>query len=339
MTKSSVARVLIKLLLIFLVVTIYFYFQHPVQYRCTNLKTVFPIGDMTLVIDDIRISDLDEDKLSMWSIRGDKIPWLYLMIHKANLPIDWTVRLNNIVTFYTRLPRTDENANIEISGTLLYPADVRNPIGTDDHSILNQFDVHIIPGSVSGQGGNFTSGNNYCIVDCHGTFNLNDLNKELTLSITDEATNKVSYIYFTPRWEKERIWTLGKPWLEIDPVRLVESFIEQLKRNNTGKALEYVMPGVKKNFEFPLLDSSFKDADLRYTIEWVEYVVYYGAYKVTVEPGKFLNENRTDFEAATERKLEFYVARNNKDNKFYIVRVHEPYVPAQARINNAAIPS
>jgi hypothetical protein len=324
--KSKVARVLIKLVLIFVAITIYFYFQHPVQYRCTNLKAVFPVGDMTLVLDDIRISDLDEDKLS-GRYRGGEIPWIYRMIFEANLPMDWSIKLADIVAFYSRPPRTGGDvANIEISGTLLYPAGLRNPISTDNRDILDCTDVDINPGWLSGHGGTFRSGNNYCTLNYHGTFNHKDINKTLTLSITDEANNKTSYIYFTPHWVKERVLKWGRSPMETEPVWPAESYIEWLQRGNTQKAKECLTAGLRKKFEIPPLDSSFKDGDIRYTVEWQAHLMgYIGAYRITAEAGKFLNESRTDFEAATDKKLVFYVVKNSDDNKLYIVRVHEPY--------------
>jgi hypothetical protein len=317
--KSKVARVLIKLVLIFVAITIYFYFQHPVQYRCTNLKAVFPVGDMTLVLDDIRISDLDEDKLS-GRYRGGEIPWIYRMILEANLPMDWTIKLTDIVAFYSRPPRTGDMANVEFSGILVYPADVRNPVHNDS-SVLDLFHFSVSPGYFSGRGGNFTYGNNYCRWNRHGTFNLDDLGKKFVLSITDQTTNKVSYIYFTPRWTKERLIKWGESWLETDPTEPAERYITHLIHDNTDAAIDYIIPGLRDRFEHPHLASSFQDADIRYTVEWVDYLVYHGAYRVTAEPVKFLNEDRTIFESISDTKLIFYVVKNDRDSKFYIGRL------------------
>ncbi len=320
MKKSAVFRIIIKLVSILIAITIYFYFQHPVEYRCTNLKAVFPVGDMTLILDDIRISDLDEDKLS-GRYRGGEIPWIYRIIFEANLPMDWSIKLADIVTFYSRPPRTGENANIEISGILVYPPEVRNPVHNDNFSVLNRFNLLINPGHFSGRGGNYAHGNNYCQWNRHGTFDLNDLEKRFTLSITDQITNKVSYIYFTPHWTKKRLIKWGGSRLETDPTAPAERYIRQLLLHDANTALDYIIPGLRDGFEHPHLDSSFYDADIRCTVEWVDYLVYHGAYRVTAQPVKFLNEDRTSFEAISDAKLIFYVVENNMDNKLYIGRL------------------
>ena len=333
--KSTVNRILIKLLLIFIVITIYFYFQHPIEYRCTNLKAVVPIGDMALVIDDIRISDRDQEKLNR---SGYEIPWIYGKIWEANLPGNWTEKLFNIVEFYTRTSRTKEKADFCILGTLVYPAEVRNHINPDNIdsrncNVFNKFGVNILQGYVS-NGCTRTSGDNYCSLHCHGTFNLDNLNSKLTLFITDRITNKTSYIYFTPQWEKERNLKRSVSWSKrIDPAEPVSRYIFNMKRNNTQEALEYVMPGLRKKFEIPPLDNSFQEAEIRYTVEWKDSLTgYAGAYKITAEAGRFLNEERTDFEAVSDEKLVFYVVKNDRDGHYYITRVHQPYTPIQARI-------
>ncbi|MGI6548541.1 MAG: hypothetical protein ACOX4Q_00690 [Syntrophomonadales bacterium] len=191
MVKSKVARVLIKLVLIFVAITIYFYFQHPVQYRCTNLKAVFPVGDMTLVLDDIRISDLDEDKLS-GRYRGGEIPWIYRMILEANLPMDWTIKLTDIVAFYSRPPRTGGDVAHMSSSRESWSTRqmLRNPVSTDDSRRIGSFltfDMSVQDASAV-RGGNFTIRQQLLyggIVMAPSTLMI--LGKQFVLSITDQA--------------------------------------------------------------------------------------------------------------------------------------------------------
>ncbi|NLV17002.1 MAG: hypothetical protein GXY50_07335 [Syntrophomonadaceae bacterium] len=323
MNKSTVTRILFKLLLIFLVVTIYFYFQKPIEYRCTNLKAVIPIDDMTLVIDDIRISDRDQEKLN--SLASSGIPWIYEKILEAGLPWNWTVKLFNVVAFYTYTPRTMEKADINISGALLYPAEARNSIKSSD--AWNNFKMSISPGNLSSNGARFNSSNNYCSVFCGGTFNLKDLNKKLTLSITDKINNKTIYIYISPQWKKTRPLNQGASGLEKDLNSPVRSFVNHLANNNIQAAMENIMPVLRNDFEIPQLDINFRNDEIRYTSEYIAYLMgYSGAYKITAEAGRFLNEEQTDFEATSDERLIFYVAGNDRDGKFYITRVHQPYV-------------
>lgn len=330
MNKSLVTRIFIKLLLIFAVITVYFYFQHPIEYRCTNLRAAVPIGDMTLVIDDIRISDRDPEKLDR---SGYEIPWIYIKIWEANLPANWTEKIFNILQFYTRTPRTKENADFCVLGTLIYPAEVRNYVNPDNtdggnRDVYNKFDVNILPGYIS-TGCAIMSGDNYCSVHGDGTFNLDDFNGRLTIAITDKTTNKTSYIYFTPQWEKKRYFKLGVSWSQgIDPTEPVSKYIYHMKQNNIPEALEYVMPELRGEFKFPALDKSFQEAETRYTVEWKDYLMYHaGAYKITAEAVRFHDEKRIEFEAVSDKKLVFYVVKNDRDGEYYIVRVHQPYTP------------
>lgn len=321
MFKSTGVSVSVKLLLILLTISIFFYFQHPVRYRCTNLSIVVPIADMKLVIDDISITNLDEDKLHIpWS--KDEIPWVYRkIIEKTNLPGELRLNLLKIASFYTRQPLTKENANLKLTGTLIYPARIRNFEKSDGQEILNQFDVDISPGFCSGKGCNCMYGDNYCRWQNYGTFNLNDLDKEFTLAITDKASNNVSYIYFTPRWEKERLMQkkIYIDYLREGPSLPVQGYITQVSQNNTQAALNYIIPEKRNHFETPHLNSNLKDADIRCTVDWDDSLSEYcGAYRVIAEAGKYQNENQTDFVATTDHKYIFYTVKD-PNGKFYIV--------------------
>lgn len=318
MIKSTGVRIAVKLLLILLIINIYFYFQHPVLYRCTNLSAVVPIGDMKLVIDDIIISNLDEDKLSNLTLQGE-FPWIYRKIMEKDLPMELTLDLFKIASFYTRKPLTNEYANIKLSGTLIYPAEIRNFQITEGKEIMDRFEIGISPGYFSGRSCTKDDGCNYCTWQSYGTCSLDDLNKEITLAITDQATNKVSYIYFTPRWKKERIMQGHISIRDADPAQPVQDYINRISHNNTQAALEYIVHEKRSDFESHRLNNEFKNADIRYTVDWDDCLAEYsGAYRVTAEPGKYQNENQSDFVAAKDNRLIFYTVKES-DGKFYIV--------------------
>lgn len=321
MSKSTGIRILLKLLLILLTISIYFYFQHPVIYRSTNLRAVVAVADMKLVIEDVSISNLDEDKMHAQIFDGEW-PWIYRRITDTKLPAELQLNLVKIASFYTRRPLTNENAKLKLTGTLIYPAGIRNSPQTGGHELMDRFDVSLNPGYCNGNGSQFMSGDNYCRWQSHGTFNLNNLDKELSLAITDKASNRVSYIYFTPCWEKERIIQgQGFNWA-IGPAQPVQNYINRINCNKTRQALTYIAPEARNNFQSPRLDSSFKDAAIRYTVDWEDFLLDYGgAYKITAEAGKYQNEDQTDFVPTTDKKLVFYTVKN-PDGKFYIVLAH-----------------
>lgn len=317
MIKSAGVRISVKLLLILLAISLFFYFQHPVVYRSANLSAVIPVGDMTFVIEDISVSNLDEDKIHAISEK-DKIPWIYRKIWEANLPVEVRTNLFKIASFYSRRPITNENANLKLTGTVIYPAEIRNSEKTDGHEFLDGIEVNVSPGHCSGKGINRMYGDNYCRWQSRGKFNLSDLDKEITLAITDQATNKVSYIYFTPRWEKERLLQTNDSSLMTGPSEPVMGYIHALSQNDIQAALEYVAPEKREAFKSHLLDSEFKNADIRYTVDWNDCLDgYRGSYRVVAEAGKYEN-NQTDFVAASDNKLVFHTVRL-ADGKFYIV--------------------
>jgi hypothetical protein len=320
MFKSTRVRVAVKLLLILLAISIYFYFQHPVRYRCTNLNLVLPIADMKLVIEDISITNLDENKRH-FPMSKDDIPWVYRkIIYQNNLPMELRLNLLKIASFYTRPPLTKENAYLNLTGTLIYPAEIRNPEKSDGLETLDQFNIDISPGYFSGRGCNAMNGDNYCRWHTHGTFDLSDLKEKFTLAITDKASNNVSYIYFTPRWEKERLMQnrFNRDIFE-GPSWPVKRYIEQASQDNTEAAPTYIIPAERNYFKAPDLNSNFKDADIRCTVDWESSLSEYaGAYRVVAEAGKYQNEEQTDFVPTTEHKYIFYTVKD-PDGKFYIV--------------------
>lgn len=321
MSKSTGVRIFVKLLLILLTISIYFYFQHPIIYRSTNLRAVVDVADMKLVIEDISISNLDEDKMHAQIFKGEW-PWIYRRIMETNLPVELQLNLVKIASFYTRRPLTNENANLKLTGTLIYPAGIRNSPKNGVHELMDRFDVSLNPGYCNGNGGQFMSGDNYCRWQSHGTFNLNDLDKELSLAITDKISNKVSYIYFTPRWEKERIMQGQEFNWAIGPAQPVQNYINQINYNKTQQALECIAPEARNDFQSPRLDNNFKDAGIRYTVDWEDFLLGYGgAYRITAEAGKYQNEDQTDFVPTTDNKLVFYTVRKS-NGKFYIVLAH-----------------
>lgn len=75
MLEPRWVRILVKVLLIWLVISGYFYFQKPVIYRYTDINAAIPIGENQLIIEEITVHNFYKDKSF---IGNEELPWQYV---------------------------------------------------------------------------------------------------------------------------------------------------------------------------------------------------------------------------------------------------------------------
>lgn len=281
---SRWVRIPVKILLIWLVITLYFYFQHPVIYRFKDLNAVIPVGEMTLVIEEINLHNLDEQERNKWIWSRENVPWQYQILFRIDPK--WQIPASKILSFYSRPPLTADYGTLQVSGTVIFPEEMRN--GTDEHiSIHDVFSLNVYPGYTSGQSSTFRDGDNYCTICAHGKLDFDDMNRELILSIEDKQRDVTTRLLFTPSWTKERRLTLASH--NQSPLTPVERFITKISIDQPQEALQYVVPVRREKFVIPDdLGKAYaaNKTPIRYTLNWLNLVEgYQGVYQVKAEVG------------------------------------------------------
>lgn len=314
MLKSRWLRILIKIILIFLLITVYFYFQHPVIYRYTDINAAIPIGDKQLIIDEINVHNLDEGN-SRW--KGG-IPWRYRVVSDMNLPIELQTNIFKIMSFYSRVPRTEDYGTLQVWGILISPENIEYDAWTGDY-----FDISVKTGLIGG----FSSGRscssvweNFFIVREKSKFDIKAIDKKLVLVVTDIESEKKTCIRLKPQWQKERLFIKGH-W-DRSPVDPVRDFVYNIYNDRPKEeVLDYVLPKLRNDFLFPEPKPELMDKEIQVatSLEWRDiYEDYPGVYCVQAEVGEDADDNAKEF--SPQDILTFYVVKDH-DAKYKIIHV------------------
>ena len=120
MFKSKWVRIPVKIILIGLVITLYFYFQHPMVYRCLDFGANIPIGDGQLLIHEIRVSNLDDQRYT-W-MDNEEMPWrvkVMQRMYELGLSLNWQNPVYKALVFYSWPPLADDFWTYKIYGTYI----------------------------------------------------------------------------------------------------------------------------------------------------------------------------------------------------------------------------
>ncbi len=306
MLRSKWIRIPVKIILIWLLITIYFYFQHPVVYRYQNLNANIPIGNAQLLIHEIRASNLDEDKKMSWNY--EKVPWQYKFAEKAyemGIPLSWQIPVLQAASFYSRPPLVEDYWTLHIYGTFIYPEDI-----DADENTRQRFAIYAYPGIINGTGSQIDTLHNAAMINAHGSIYAEHLNEPLILRVVDNENAKSVQLIFTPEWQKERHWQRGAQYKS--PADPVSSFLNQVYANKPQQALEYVLPKLRKDFPLPQPGASLqgKNIEIEGRLTWVDvFEDYLNVYRVDAEIGEFSENNFTP-----QENLTFYTVRDQDGN-------------------------
>ncbi len=309
MFKSRWIRIPLKILLIWLAITVYFYFQHPVIYRYKDINVKTPIGDEQLIIDEISVNNIDEDKRSSY-FYSRKIPWQYQLLWKLDLPQPWNIYVGKAISFYSRPPLAKDSGTLLVSGTYIYP---KTFSATDIEAHRDRFDISVYPWGCSGSGYLEEFFKNALIIRSRGKFPLGAMDNPIIITITDNVTTKSTQLVLTPQWHKERLICLRDVWESpADPVR---NFIGDIYQNKPQHALEHVMPELKENFPIPSSKQTLigKKIQIEGNLGWIDiFEDYFGVYQVDAEVGEFNEDSTKDF--IPQDRITFYTRKDNDGN-------------------------
>jgi hypothetical protein len=300
MFQSRWVRVLIKILLIWLVITLYFYFQQPVTYRFTGLNASFPIGKDQLIINEISVNNLDEEKIDLWN--GKKIPWQYRMIEELHVPRQWYNTIFKVISFYSRPPLSNEYGSLKIYGTYISQESIKD---IDLFELHERMDVYIYPSS-GGSGMASTPSNyeNALVICAHGKFPLKDLDKPVLLYVTDKRLSKSTTLLITPQWQKERIKRL--PTLK-DPAEPVSEYIHKIYESGAQNASGESSKANGKTQPY----LAGKNIQIEAKLKWIDiFEGYYGVYQVDDDIYEYAESNGQ--KKGSPDKITFYIHQNNE---------------------------
>jgi len=305
MFKSRWARILVKLLLIWLVITVYFYFQHPVIYRYTGFDAAIPIGEDQLIIDEITFNNFDRDRA--WKITED-LPWHYQLLIKINPPAQWSAPIFRIISFYTKPPLTKDYGTLQINGTYIFS----NPISaTETENLYDLLDVYVYPYVGGGIGSEYHGIiKNAVAISSHNNYPLYNLNNSFIIIISDKETKKTIKLLIKPEWKKERLFS-SINYMK-SPAEPVDKFLYNIYQNNPREAQKYVLRRNQPDLDInPALAG--KSIHMESTIKWIDiFEDFYGVYQVDAEVNESLENGSTDI--VPPDRFTFYVQKNDNGN-------------------------
>lgn len=317
MVKSRWLRILLKILLIWLVISIYFYFQHPVIYRCRDINASIPIGDGKFIIEEINVHNYDEDK-HFADLMENKIPWQYRLGRKLDIPPNLFAYIDKAAQFYSWPPLAKEFGTLQVYGSLIYPYALSD---NDFDTPYKHLDFSIYPTGGSGRSLTKFFKNAY-IINNHGAFYFDTLDEPLIITVTDKETTKETQIILTPNWQKERL--LKRGFGNQNPRDPVSRFISHIYNGNPQEALKYLMPERKKNILIPSPKQNLvgKNVQTQANLEWIDvYEGYYGVYRIDAEIGEYPGENSNNL--VPQDRMTFYVHKDTDGNYKIIACQHE----------------
>lgn len=300
MFQAKWVRIPVKIVLILLVITLYFYFQHPVVYRYQYLNASIPIGDAQLLLHEIRVSNLDVDQHYAW-MDEEEMPWYYTWVqkmHEMGLPSSWQISFLKVVSFYSWPPLAEDFWNYKLYGTFISPKDIDT-----EKSVLDGFSLYIYP-AINNNSGSQWEGTlrNAVMVFAGGKIDSQQIDDALIINVVDKEYDRTTRLIITPRWQKERLLNRAEFNQFISPANPVRSFMYDIYSDHPQRALDNVLTELRSNFPLPAVSHQLKGQDIEIAgrVSWVDvYQDYLGVYRVEAEVGQASENNFTPVQKLT----------------------------------------
>lgn len=316
MLQSKWVRIPVKIILVWLVITVYFYFQHPVVYRYLDIDANIPIGDGQLLIHEIQVSNLDREQQYSW-MRDDEMPWrikILYKLHERGLPLSWQNPINSVLMFYSWPPLADDRWTYSISGTFISPDDIDT-----EKSTLDGLSLYIYPSfGGGGMGRQWESSTpNAAMINAKGKIASQKIDKPLIINVIDRENDRTTRLVLNPRWQKERlIYGVSRINPYKNPAAPVKSFMYEVYNGKPQQALDHVLTERRTKISLPAPSEQLKGQDIEivYRLSWTDvYEDYLNVYQVKAEVGK-ASENSF----IPVQKLTFYTIMD-QDGSYKII--------------------
>lgn len=238
MLKSRLLRILLALLLLWLILTAYFYYQRQVTIVEQSLNEKLNVGDCQLVVEEISFRNFDYRSTPAW-----------IYDYLGHFPPALKIRLEGIVNFYHHPVEFSKGTGIlELKGMAIYPRYQK-----DCSKWINLMNVYI-PGYNSVARSIYENTSNYIRFNIHvREFLRQDLDKELSVWVKDKISGESKNINIMPQWQQQKYNLLEKrPLKDLDnPGETARGFLELGEAGKREEALGMVVADRRQDFPWP----------------------------------------------------------------------------------------
>ncbi len=297
-TKRKIIRLLLFLLMLWLIISLYFYRQHLLTVKSIPLNENIQVGDTKIYLRELSLVDFERKQfdyghLPWYAEFGNRLPqFLRLPYHSA---------VFSIVTFYSS-PYTfdDTYGKAALSGYYLSPAlslDARVLPETVDIWLAGTYEVGYLGGTLT----NHSENSNLHFFQIRGNNVPLDV-KELYIMINDKVNNKNYKIPIKLDWET-KTYTFFNPcpvfWQESDPVVKVQEFITLNEKDKTPKLAQLILSDRLK--AFPWQHTKHEYWQLPYKDRVSYQATYQGQHDVITVTLTFGEDKENSFKGVAEQ--------------------------------------
>ena len=238
MLKSCWFKLLLALLLLWMILTAYFYYHRQVTVAEQSLNEKLSAGDCQLVFEEMSFRN--------FTYTYDT-PFLnhYLSLCPPLLQ----ERVKGITDYYHKpVEFTYDTGTLELKGMAIYPEYQK-----DCSKWINLMDVYIL-GYESAAGSIYDSNSNYLRFNVHvREFPRQDLDKELHIWVKDKTSGESKSINIMPQWREQKYNLLEKRPLKdlVNPGEIARNFLDLGEAGNRQEALDMVVADRRQDFPWP----------------------------------------------------------------------------------------
>lgn len=210
--KSKFTKILFFIILIWLVVTIYFYYQHQITLQRHVVDKTVELENASVVLKEILLSDVERKHI-------DFDDWRYNL--GPILPASLYVPFMKICSFYSQ-PYQELNfnaRNIELRGKLLF----NEEISIEESSVLwENYDINLVDEDGVHYGSGYTTiyqGENIIYFAVSGDYYKKELTK-VDIIINEKSSGSSQIIPVNLNWQPEKYNYFKRPPLNLQPQRL-----------------------------------------------------------------------------------------------------------------------
>lgn len=208
MLKSKFTKILLFIFLIWLAVTIYFYFQHQVTIQRHVLDNKVELENATVVVKEILLKDVKRKGIDFES-------WRFTFA--AKLPISWYMPFVQICSFYSQPYEELPYDIIELRGKVI----LNEEIG-EEESLWDYYDIKIVDeiGVHYGSGSTVAyEGSNIYYFAVRGNYYNRNLSN-VDIIIKEKSSEGGKTIPVKLNWQAEKYNFFNRPPLNLQPSAL-----------------------------------------------------------------------------------------------------------------------
>ncbi len=276
MFKSRKNRVLISLILVWLLISVYFYFQHTVTVKNDLIFEKMDFADETIILTELQ---LDKYQRKTRDVSED-IPWYY----QSKIPPQILYRILETAFFYSSpYTKYGDRGFLTVKGLRIASTDNREPDKImDDFS--ERYDIRITDSSdkrfsMDSRNGAYIPDNSDILYFYYDEIPVADDIETVKVTVTDTQTGLSKSISIHPEWDEEVINYFERNRVSYGsfdkskPNEIARYFVINIVEGNTELLKNCLHPNCKDTFDWSALDHELWDSP------YDKYVLYEGSYQ------------------------------------------------------------